>query len=170
MIDAQMLLDAANHRLAGWSPDDIDKCIAQIDQDGPEADLGEHLPQDARDAASAVSALHVLYAHALGDEVALFRHGYGVLPSFQQAMRASVQRGGDQLTRMIHEHLAAAPETTARAMWDDFGNQADLGISDVLADFDGERLTYYPTEHGQMKDISYLAFERRVLRIRALLQ
>lgn len=173
LISPDDILAAARHRLRNWSPGQIEAGIAALSsQDGRHGDRSAWVvPSDRRDPSSATSALLVLLANARDDAALLFQAGYGVIESYRQAQRATGPRRSDALNELIRQYLDEMSDIGPKELWDDFTGQASDGFSETLADFDedGQVLSFVPRPGAEMEDIDFVAFRKRVQRVRATL-
>lgn len=173
LISSDEILDAARHRLRKWSPDEIEDGIAALARQTASHAVNalSVMLADRRDLFSASCALLVLLANARSDAALLFQAGYGVIESYRQAQRAMRPRRSDALNELIRQYLDEIPDIGPKELWDDFTRQASDGFSDTLVDFneDDRVLSFVPRTGAKMEDIDFVAFRKRVQRVRATL-
>ena len=165
------ILEAARHRLRGWTDAQVDAGIEAIaSQAGMHTDnVTPAISWDGRDPFSATCALLVLLANARGDAALLYRAGYGVIESYRQAQRATWKRRSDALTKLIAGYIAEMPGIGPKRLWEDFKGQARDGFSETLVDFSEEDgiLSFVPWPGAEIEDIGFQAFRKKVQRVRA---
>lgn len=169
------VLGAAIERLATWSPERVEAGMAgvarlvvldtPIDRAQPAvAELLQCLgaPNDGRSPWTALAALLVLHADALGDLSLFWRAGVVLLRSAAQTRRARVPRRRDALDELLGEYLSRHPTASAAKLWAHCESLPRSGfvVNEVVAD----TLTYWTGL--RLRDVSRATFAVRVSRIR----
>lgn len=173
LITQADILEAARHRLRGWTPSQIEEGIAAAasaisSQDGLQS-AGEHLvmAKDRGDPWGAFCALLCLLADTRGDTDLLYRAGYKVIDGYRQAQRAAGPKASDALNELIRGRMDDQPDVGPRELWDKFTDTAENTFNAVLVGFDEAAgvLSYEPRPGAKLVDIDFVAFRRRVQRI-----
>lgn len=99
-----------------------------------------------------------------------WRFGFSVVQAHQQSERGSKPKQ-DQLGRLIQTYIEEMPTIRPSDLWDDLCSQAG-DHHRVLIDYDHDQqlLTCVLKEGGELVDISFPAFKKRVQRVRQSLR
>jgi len=132
-------------------------------------DISEAFPKDRREHWVLLCALAARGAVDTKRQDVFWGAGMVVVQALQKNPKSAAPRAVDQLTILLQGFLGRHPATTPTEAWHHCIDIAKLGGDDIIADYDldKELLAYCPHRGtGHMEDISFVAFERRVGRIK----